>query len=84
MLNEQKTILVVDDTPLNISVITGTLKDTYKTKVATNGPKALAIAGSDEKPDLILLDIVMPEMDGYEVCRRLKADPTTSEIPSSF
>ena len=84
MLNEQKTILVVDDTPLNISVITGALKDTYKTKVATNGPKALAIAAADEKPDLILLDVMMPEMDGYEVCRRLKADPTTREIPVIF
>src|SRR5215471_2883009 len=81
---EQKTILVVDDTPLNISVITGALKDTYKTKVATNGPKALAIAAADEKPDLILLDVMMPEMDGYEVCRRLKADPTTREIPVIF
>jgi serine phosphatase RsbU (regulator of sigma subunit) len=84
MPTEQKTILVVDDTPLNISVITGALKDTYKTKIATNGPKALAIAGADEKPDLILLDVMMPEMDGYEVCRRLKADPTTREIPVIF
>jgi serine phosphatase RsbU (regulator of sigma subunit) len=84
MPTEQKTILVVDDTPLNISVITEALKGTYKTKVATNGPKALAIAAADEKPDLILLDIMMPEMDGYEVCRRLKADPTTREIPVIF
>ena len=65
MATEQKTILVVDDTPLNINVITGALKDTYKTKVATNGPKALAIAAADEKPDLILLDVMMPEMDGF-------------------
>jgi serine phosphatase RsbU (regulator of sigma subunit) len=84
MPTEQKTILVVDDTPLNISVITGALKDTYKTKVATNGPKALAIAAADEKPDLILLDVMMPEMDGYEVCRRLKADSTTRDIPVIF
>ena len=84
MTPEQKLILVVDDTPLNISVITGALKDTYRTKVATNGPKALAIAAADEKPDLILLDVMMPEMDGYEVCRRLKADPTTREIPVIF
>jgi serine phosphatase RsbU (regulator of sigma subunit) len=80
----QKLILVVDDTPLNISVITGALKDTYKTKVATSGAKALAIAAADEKPELILLDVMMPEMDGYEVCRRLKADPTTREIPVIF
>ena len=84
MTPEQKLILVVDDTPLNISVITGALKDTYRTKVATSGAKALAIAAADEKPDLILLDVMMPEMDGYEVCRRLKADPTTREIPVIF
>jgi phosphoserine phosphatase RsbU/P len=80
----QKLILVVDDTPLNLGVISGALKDSYKTKVATNGEKALAIAGAEEKPDLILLDVMMPEMDGYEVCRRLKADPATSEIPVIF
>ena len=84
MTPEQKLILVVDDTPLNISVITGALKDTYRTKVAISGAKALAIAAADEKPELILLDVMMPEMDGYEVCRRLKADPTTREIPVIF
>jgi serine phosphatase RsbU (regulator of sigma subunit) len=84
MTPEQKLILVVDDTPLNISAITGALKDTYRTKVATSGAKALAIAAADEKPDLILLDVMMPEMDGYEVCRRLKADPATREIPVIF
>src|SRR5246500_4843305 len=84
MTPEQNLILVVDDTPLNISVITRALKDTYRTKVATSGAKALAIAVADEKPDLILLDVMMPEMDGYEVCRRLKADPTTREIPVIF
>jgi sigma-B regulation protein RsbU (phosphoserine phosphatase) len=80
----QKLILIVDDTPTNIGVISGALKDTYKTKVATNGAKALAIAAEDEKPDLILLDVMMPEMDGYEVCSRLKADATTREIPVIF
>src|SRR5215831_8666262 len=84
MIPEQKLILVVDDTPLNISVITGALKDNYRTKVATSGAKALAIAAGDEKPDLILLDVMMPEMDGYEVCCRLKADPSTREIPVIF
>jgi len=80
----QKLILIVDDTPLNIGVISGALKDSYKTKVATNGEKALALASAEEKPDLILLDIMMPGMDGYEVCSRLKANPTTSEIPVIF
>jgi serine phosphatase RsbU (regulator of sigma subunit) len=80
----QKLILIVDDTPTNIGAISGALKDSYKTKVATNGAKALAIAAEEEKPDLILLDVMMPEMDGYEVCSRLKADKATSEIPVIF
>ncbi len=80
----QKTILIVDDTPINIGVISGALKDSFATKVATSGEKALAIASGKDKPDLILLDIMMPEMDGYEVCRRLKADPDTRDIPVIF
>ena len=80
----QKTILIVDDTPINIGVISGALKDTYKTKVATNGEKALAIASGEDKPDLILLDVMMPVMDGYEVCRRLKANSDTQNIPVIF
>jgi len=80
----QKLILVVDDTPSNIGVISGALKDSYRTKIATNGEKALALANAEEKPDLILLDIMMPGMDGYEVCNRLKADPATREIPVVF
>jgi len=83
-LSSPKLILIVDDTPLNLGVISGALKDFYKTKVATNGEKALALASADEKPDLILLDVMMPGMDGYEVCTRLKADPATSEIPVIF
>lgn len=79
-----KSILIVDDTPINIGVISGALKDTYKTKVATSGERALVIANGDDKPDLILLDVMMPEMDGYEVCRRLKANPDTCEIPVIF
>jgi sigma-B regulation protein RsbU (phosphoserine phosphatase) len=79
-----KMILIVDDTPINIGVISGALKDTYATKVATRGEKALAIASAAEKPDLILLDVMMPEMDGYEVCRRLKANPDTRDIPVIF
>lgn len=80
----QKLILIVDDTPTNIGVISGALRDSYKTKVATNGPKALSLACAEEKPDLILLDVMMPEMDGYEVCMRLKAEPSTREIPVIF
>ncbi len=80
----KKTILIVDDTPINIGVISGALKDSFATKVANSGEKALAIASGKDKPDLILLDILMPEMDGYEVCRRLKADPATRDIPVIF
>jgi phosphoserine phosphatase RsbU/P len=81
---QQKSILIVDDTPINIGVISGALKDTYKTKVATSGEKALEIANGSDKPDLILLDVLMPHMDGYEVCRRLKANPETRDIPVIF
>src|SRR5271167_351157 len=84
LTSEQKTILIVDDTPINIGVISGALKDSFNTKVATNGEKALAIASAAEKPDLILLDVMMPGMDGYEVCRRLKANPETLSIPVIF
>jgi phosphoserine phosphatase RsbU/P len=83
-LSAKKTILIVDDTPINIGVISGALKDSFATKVANSGEKALAIAAGKDKPDLILLDILMPEMDGYEVCRRLKADPDTRDIPVIF
>jgi adenylate cyclase len=82
--SDRTLILIVDDTPTNVAVISGLLKGSYRTKVATNGEKALAIAGGPETPDLILLDVMMPGMDGYEVCRRLKADPKTSEIPVIF
>src|SRR5271169_4723813 len=80
----QKMILIVDDTPINIGVISGALKDSFATNVATSGERALAIAGGKDKPDLILLDIMMPEMDGYEVCRRLKANTDTRDIPVIF
>ncbi|NEX18465.1 MAG: two-component system response regulator [Halochromatium sp.] len=83
-MSAKQTVLVVDDTPENIDVLSGVLRDTYKVKVAANGEKALRIAGGDPKPDIILLDIMMPEMDGYEVCRRLKADPVTAPIPVIF
>ena len=78
------TILVVDDTPDNIVLLCSLLGDLYKNKVATNGEKALKIAATTPQPDLILLDIMMPDMDGYEVCRRLKADPKTAQIPIIF
>jgi len=68
-LNERSTILVVDLSPENLTLIGDLLVDDYKIKVANNGEKALKIARSDSPPTLILLDIMMPNMDGYEVCR---------------
>ena len=77
-------ILTVDDIPDNLDVINGVLHDEYRLKVALRGEKALTIAESDDPPDLILLDIMMPEMDGYEVCRRLKESSRTKHIPVIF
>lgn len=76
-------ILVVDDTPENIDVLCGILGADYTVKVANNGQVALKIAAA-QHPDLILLDVMMPGMDGHEVCRHLKADPLTRDIPVIF
>ena len=84
MSESKPSILVVDDTPANLTLMTGLLQDDYQVRAATSGEKALKIAFSDNPPDLILLDIMMPEMDGYEVCRRLKADEITRDIPIIF
>ena len=81
---EKATILVVDDTPDNLTIMSNLLEEKYNVKVANRGEKALKIARSDSQPDLILLDIMMPEMDGYEVCRQLKADSKTADIPVIF
>jgi two-component system, sensor histidine kinase and response regulator len=81
----QSSILVVDDTPTNIDVITGILKEDYRILAATSGEKALKIVTNEnQRPDLILLDIMMPEMDGLEVCRQLKNNPETEMIPVIF
>ncbi|MEH6593512.1 MAG: two-component system response regulator [Halioglobus sp.] len=82
--SEKATILVVDDTPENIDLLVAILKDDYKVKAARNGEQALKIASLGAKPDLILLDIMMPGIDGFEVCRRLKADPSRCDIPVIF
>ncbi len=83
-LIDHSTVLVVDDTPDNLMLMSGLLKGIYKVKVANSGEKALQIAIADNPPDLILLDIMMPGMDGYEVCRRLKADARSRDIPVIF
>lgn len=82
-IDSRATVLIVDDTPDNITLLSNLLKDKYNTKVATNGATALQIVAA-AKIDLVLLDIMMPEMDGFETCRRLKADPRSSAIPVVF
>ncbi|MCP4994634.1 MAG: response regulator, partial [Gammaproteobacteria bacterium] len=77
-------VLIVDDQPENIHVLDNIIPKHYVTQIATNGVKALEIASGKNPPDLILLDIIMPEMDGYEVCRRLKAEDRTRDIPVIF
>jgi putative two-component system response regulator len=78
------TILVVDDAPAGIDLLCAILGEAYHVKVAVDGVKALKIVRSPEPPDLILLDILMPGMDGYEVCRRIKGDPDRCKIPIMF
>ena len=80
---QKATILVVDDTPENIDILVGVLGDDYKVKVAIEGKKALELAHKSQ-PDLILLDVMMPNMNGYEVCQQLKKDPITTHIPVIF
>jgi putative two-component system response regulator len=83
-LIEPPTVLVVDDAPENLMVLSQALTDQYRVKAARDGMGALQIAATAPAPDLILLDIVMPGLDGFEVCRRLKSDPATAGIPVIF
>ena len=77
-------VLVVDDAPANLTLMSGLLRGEYAVRTADGGEKALAMVVTGPLPDLILLDVMMPGMDGYEVCRRLKAEPATAEIPVIF
>ena len=79
-----ETILIVDDTPENLMILSDILKPFYKVKVANNGMKALNLIAAGHIPDLILLDIMMPEISGYDVCQKLKNDPITRTIPIIF
>jgi diguanylate cyclase (GGDEF)-like protein len=78
------TILIVDDNPLNLTLLDAVLSPEYGVRLATGGAQALGIVESDDPPDLILLDVMMPELDGFEVCRRLKANPKTRRCPVIF
>ena len=82
--SRQPFIYVIDDTPTNIELLAGALSPDFTIKFATSGAKALEFLAKTEKPDLILLDVMMPGMDGYEVCRHLKENPTTRGIPIIF
>ena len=83
-LSKQLTLLIVDDDRENITLLAEIFKANFKIRVATSGEEALEISFSDSPPDLILLDIMMPEIDGYEVCKRLKASFLTKRIPVIF
>jgi len=84
MNDAQPTVLVVDDTPENLALIRGLLRAHYKLVFATNGEQALRLTRGGERIDIVLLDVMMPVMDGYEVCRQLKADTATADIPVIF
>jgi phosphoserine phosphatase RsbU/P len=81
---EKKLVLIVDDAPANLQVVRSILKDDFKIIVATSGAKALDLVKANPHPDLILLDVMMPEMDGYEVCGILKSTPEARDIPVIF
>jgi len=81
---QSQIVLVVDDTPANIDLLSGMLRPHYKIKAATSGEKALKIAAAEPQPDIILLDVMMPDMDGYEVCSKLKENAHTARIPVIF
>jgi putative two-component system response regulator len=78
------TVLIVDDTPEALQLLNSLLKDQYRLRFATRGDEVLDLALQDSQPDLVLLDVLMPGTDGYEVCRLLKAHPLTREIPVIF
>lgn len=82
--DSRATVLVVDDEPINISVLSDILKPCYRVLTARNGEQALVRAGTQPVPDLILLDVMMPDMDGLDVCRRLKDSEYTANIPVMF
>jgi len=84
MSETSKSILIVDDTPENITALTAIISKFGKIKAATSGMKALKICSGGIKPDLIFLDVTMPEMDGWEVFSRLRQDNTTAAIPVIF
>ncbi len=84
MSHAEPSVLIVDDERVNVDLMVDLLKPHYRTLVATSGEQAVKRASGEPRPDIVLLDVMMPGMDGYEVCRRLKADSTTQNIPVIF
>ncbi|MBF0413830.1 MAG: response regulator, partial [Desulfamplus sp.] len=82
-MSENKKVLIVDDSPSNIKILNEIIKQDYNVICATDGERALSIVKL-HLPDIILLDIIMPGIDGYQVCRQLKSDDTTADIPIIF
>ncbi|MCP5078287.1 MAG: diguanylate cyclase [Psychromonas sp.] len=83
-MTDKALVLIVDDSPTNLQVLAACVKDNHRVKVATNGEQCLKIAMVEPQPDLILLDVEMPGLNGYEVCQHLKNAPETTEIPVIF
>ena len=84
MSDNKSTVLVVDDVSENIDVLIGILEIDYTVKFALDGDTAIEIASKEPQPDIILLDVMMPGLNGYEVCEKLKLDPVTANIPVIF
>jgi len=84
MNSDKPVLLVVDDTPTSVDLLQAILRDDFQIKVATNGDRAVAVAQKEPRPAIILLDVMMPGVDGYEACRRLKENPDTALIPVIF
>jgi len=83
-MSDKALVLIVDDSPTNLQVLATCIKGEHRVKVSTSGEQCLQIAKASPQPDLILLDVEMPGMDGYEVCKRLKSSPNTADIPIIF
>lgn len=82
--SSQARVLIVDDTPINIDILCDILGEEYDLQFATSGEEALELIEETGPPELILLDVLMPGMDGYQVCRQLKEDPFTCRVPIVF
>ena len=81
---DKPTILIIDDSPMNLKVLAGMLKEEYRILIAKSGEQAMEIIEAGNSPDLILLDVVMPGMDGYTLCLKIKGDDRTKSIPVIF